>query len=90
MMNTRLSMKSTPNRKDRTDDLKTRSRKSEVNYNAKMKPVENWTMSYPPEKMKDGTDVSKRIEINRSKQIAADKRKAKIQESNRRNKRNTS
>jgi hypothetical protein len=40
--------------------------------------------------MKDGTDVSKRIEINRSKQIAADKRKAKIQESNRRNKRNTS
>ena len=47
-------------------------------------------MSYPKEKMKDGTDVSKRIEINRSKCIANDKRKAKIQESNRRTKRNTS
>ena len=55
-----------------------------------MTPVEIWTMSYPKEKMKDGTDVSKRIEINRSKCIANDKRKAKIQESNRRTKRNTS
>lgn len=84
-------MKSTPNRKDRGDDLKTRSKKSEVvfNYSAKMKPVENWTIIYVPEKMKDGTDVSKRIEINRNKQMKDDKRKAQIMESNRRKKRNT-
>jgi hypothetical protein len=39
--------------------------------------------------MLDGTDVSVKIEISRAKAIAADKRRAKIEESNRTKKNNS-
>lgn len=41
---------------------------------SKMKPVENWTMEYQDANMKDGTDVTTRIDVNRNKVIAKDKR----------------
>jgi hypothetical protein len=39
--------------------------------------------------MNDGTDVAAKIELNRAKVIAADKRKLKIEESNRVKKNNS-
>jgi len=54
-----------------------------------MKPAGKFEYIYKRETMNDGTDVATKIEINRAKIIAADKRKLKIQESNRTKKNNS-
>jgi hypothetical protein len=54
-----------------------------------MKPAEKFEYHYKPETMNDGTDVAAKIELNRAKVIAADKRKLKIEESNRVKKNNS-
>ena len=52
--------------------------RNETFLKERMKPAGKFEYHYKPETMNDGTDVAAKIELNRAKVIAADKRKLKL------------
>lgn len=63
--------------------------KMETFLKERMKPAWQWTYTHEPESMVDGSDVCAKIDSSRAKVVANDKRRARIEESNRQKRNNS-